>query len=258
MAKGQSTAQTDAPTQSASTEIALNEFRAELLSGRFVVRGFSDDPVSYFQWTGNSLSMTPPRLHTLGVYSFRSIDLHGANVEIQGDRYTLVKDKDDKPKLVGLTPVVLQIALGDADPARVLPVLKSHLVFPTVEAALLLLPPEYTSMLPGGEKLKPPPKPDCASSAAHFEFPEIQTGLDPKALERSQRSASVIVLLTVDEQGHPANVWVLKPAEPRLDRSAAERAAAFVFKPATCDGVPVRSTFSINMHFGPRPAQSER
>jgi TonB family protein len=61
----------------------------------------------------------------------------------------------------------------------------------------------------------------------------------------------VIVRLTVDEQGFPKNVHVIRPIGMGLDQSAVRAVRQDRFKPAMRGGRPVAFPLSINVSFKP-------
>lgn len=61
---------------------------------------------------------------------------------------------------------------------------------------------------------------------------------DPREPEHRER-ASVELSLDLDREGHVTGVTVTRSAGEPLDRAASDAARAFVFEPATRDGVPV-------------------
>jgi hypothetical protein len=95
----------------------------------------------------NGLSITPPKVRTLGVFKLSFANLHNGALLLTGSRSTIYKDKTGKPTLLGDTPIVIKIAFNGADPTQVLPGLKQQLFFSTLQAAIAAIPLQDRQML---------------------------------------------------------------------------------------------------------------
>ena len=65
---------------------------------------------------------------------------------------------------------------------------------------------------------------------------------------RSQLGGSVAVSVTVDENGHPSDLWLKKPAGLGLDEKAIKAVSDYKFQPATCDGTAVKTPITIEVN----------
>jgi protein TonB len=59
----------------------------------------------------------------------------------------------------------------------------------------------------------------------------------------------VALSLTVDTQGNPQNIQVIRSLEKGLDEKAVEAVKKWVFFPGTKDGVPVPTKATIDVSF---------
>jgi hypothetical protein len=208
-----------------------------------ILQNFSADPVTSFEWTANGLSSTPPKVRTLGVFKISSAKLHNDSLELTGSRSTIYKDRKWKQTLLGGEPVVIKIALNGADPGQVLPTLKPQLFFPTLQDAIAAIPLLDRQMVyPTDEP--PRPNPPCPVADAHYERPKLIYGEVPDLTEEAIEehfTGSVTMIFTVDENGHPTDLWLKKPAGLGLDEQASKSVSNYRFKPATCDGTAVKT-----------------
>lgn len=233
-----------------STDQLLKDFRIQILNQRLILRNFSADPVTNFEWTANGLASTPPKVRTLGVFKLSSARIHNDSLELTGSRSTIYKNKNEEPTLLGDTPIVIRIALKGADPALVLPGLKQQLSFPTLQAAIAALPLQDQQMLyPTGE----PQHPDspCSVTGAHYQRLKVIYQEEPEFSEQATRSHlgdSVDISLTVNENGRPSDLWLKKPAEPALDEKVIKAVSNYKFQPATCDGTAVKTPITIEVN----------
>lgn len=244
--------------QAQTLEDAQKALRAELVAQRLVARGFSADAEIHYQWMATSLVMNEPRLRTFGVVEVSSIKVKSGQVELRGERETLLKDKD-KLVLSGRTPVHLLIDLGTTDPVAVLPQLKSQLFFGTLDEALAAIPKAYQSMIPYNASIANPPSTKeelaaetCGSEAADFKRPVVVSAAQPVFSEEARRqryNGIVSVVITVDKTGHAVDPWLARSVGHGLDENAILAVRQYVFKPATCSGVPVAYALAIDVKF---------
>ena len=220
---------------------------------RLILRTFSADPVTNFAWATNGLSSTPPKLRTLAVFTLSSVKLHDDTIELIGRRSTFFQEANAKPALAGDARVALEIALNGADPTRVLPALKSLLFFDSLEAAMMAVPQDYRKILlqPDASK-KGDGRPASCPAAAQYERPKVIFAPDPEMSDQARRmrfTGSVETVITVGVDGHPHDLWLRKPADLGLDEKAIKAVSGYVFKPATCNGVPIELAQRIDVNF---------
>lgn len=244
--------------QAQTVEDAEKALRAQLVAQRLVARGFSGDAEVHYQWTATSLVMQDPTLRTFGVVEVSSIKIKRGQVEIRGERETLLKDQH-KLVLSGRTPVRFLVDLGVADPITVLPQLKSRLFFGTLDEAHAAIPKSYQKMIPYNLSTANPPSTKeklaaeaCGSEAAEFKRPVVVSTVEPlfpdEAL-RQKYSGTVSVVMTVDKTGHAVDLWLARSSGHGLDENAIRAVRQYVFKPATCSGVPVAVALATDVNF---------
>ncbi|HSY34143.1 MAG TPA: energy transducer TonB [Acidobacteriaceae bacterium] len=246
-----------ASTKAQSSDQLLKDFRAQVLNQRLILQNFSGDASPNFEWTPNGLTSGPPQLRTLGVFKFSAAKVHNGTLVLAGSRSTIYKQKKEKPTLLGDTPVVIRIALNGADPAAVLPLLKQELFFPTLQAAVTAIPVLDRQMIyPTDEPSRQPPASSCPTEGAHYEHPKVIYQEEPDFTEEARKArfnGSVTVLLTVDEKGHPSDLWLKQPAGMGLDEQAIKAVSHDTFEPATCDGTEVKTPLLIEQSFSISP-----
>lgn len=244
-----------ASTQAQSSDQVLKDFRTQVLHQRLVLQNFSADAEANFEWTANGLSSTPPKVRTLGVFKLSSANLHNGALLLTGSRSTIYKDTNKKPKLLGDSPVVINIALNGTDPAIVLPRLKQELFFPTLQVAVEAIPPQDRQVLYSTDVL-PKPNPPCPAAGASYIRPKAVKSWTLNVSEGEAQgqvggseiilNASVAILLTVDETGKTTDLWLTRPSGlADFDEREAKSVSHIIFKPATCDGAPVKTSFVV-------------
>jgi TonB family protein len=243
-----------APAQ--SSDQALNDLRTQILNQRLLLQNFSADRVTNFDWTPAGLIGTPPKVRTVGVFNFTSAKLRKGGLQLLGTRSTVYKAKTEDLTIEGNAPIEINIAFKGADPAQVMPALKQQLFFPTLQVAIAAVPPEYRRMLfPTEETSKSPlmPSPqECPASGANYMHPTVLYSEAPHITDQARQarfSGSVIISLTIDENGLPSELWLRKPAGLGMDESAIKAVSDYKFKPATCAGAVVRAPMMIDVNF---------
>jgi TonB family protein len=237
---------------------ALNEFRTQIVGNKFLVRGFSDDSITTFQWDSTGLSFADPKLHTLGVLKPESVQLRDKIIQITGQRKTLVRDKDGSLRLAGDSSAIILVDLQSADPAQVIPELKSALFFSTMQEGLSSVPAGRVllSADPAQKKssdlLHSPADKNCPGDGQIYQHATLQHVADAEFSEEAKRahfSGTVEVVATVDKDGIPRDIWIIRSPGLGLDQKAGEAVAKYKFHPATCDGKPVKTTGHIDVNF---------
>jgi TonB family protein len=245
-----------ASTQAQSSDQILKDFRTQVLHQRLILQNFSADAVTNFEWTANGLSSTPPKVRTLGVFKLSSANLHNGTLLLTGSRSTIYKEKTGTPTLLGDAPIVIKIAFNGADPTQVLPGLKQQLFFPTLQAAIVAIPPQDRQMLYPTDEPPTPPTSPCPATGAHYEYPRVVYQEVPDFTEEARSAhfnGSVLVLMTIDENGRISDLWLKKPAGLGLDEQATKTVSNEKFKPATCDGTAVKTPLMIEQTFAIPP-----
>jgi TonB family protein len=62
------------------------------------------------------------------------------------------------------------------------------------------------------------------------------------------KDKTVVIELTVDPAGKPADLKVVKSADPITDRRALKAVSQFVYKPATLDGSPISMPVTLSLN----------
>jgi TonB family protein len=244
-----------------SAKDAINAFRDSMGKGQFVLRNFSGEDQVHALWTGTGLELDEPHWRTLGVLAIDSVNLNANRLMLKCIRHVVIKDKNDRTVLYAdPRPVEIDVDLGSADPTDVLPKLKEALFFPSTEAALASIPERVRGSIPARIDKKPSvfsskPKaqcdcadkgsPDCSPvplQSTGMTPPRWVSGKDPEFTDEASRvrlNGFVDVAVTVDENGRPTDVWVIRPLGKGLDEAAAKSVLSYVFKPAMCHDKPV-------------------
>jgi protein TonB len=71
----------------------------------------------------------------------------------------------------------------------------------------------------------------------------------PVAARSAEIEGTVLVKVTVDEQGRVVDAVVLQSDSPLFDEAAVRVVRRWEFLPAERDGIPVRSTITVPLRF---------
>lgn len=91
-----------------------------------------------------------------------------------------------------------------------------------------------------------------ARNPSSSNFPIVIHQVDPEFPDEARQAkyqGVVIVSLTVNEQGLPENIQIVRPVGMGLDEKAIEAAQQYRFKPAMMDGHPVSKRINIEINF---------
>jgi hypothetical protein len=247
--------------------------RDAVLKKRVFLRGFSADPLVRWRWDGSSLVQEPPKLHTLGVLIADSIKVTGDKVVIQGERHTLLRS-NGKDFMLSATQDKLrvEIDLTGADMASILPKLADLVFYPDSRSALAATkhrPGDVNPKCCSRETSQDRKSCDCANPSlamcgtdepdlgmAGMKNPSLLSSVEPEFSDEARReplfNVTVQVGLTVDAEGKPTDIWIVRPAGLGLDVRAGTAVSQYKFKPATCHGqaVPVPLYVDVNFHGG--------
>ena len=244
-----------------STKDAVNAFRDSMGKGQFVLRNFSGEDQVHAVWTATGLEFDEPQWRTLGVLAVDSVNMDANRLTLKCIRHVVIKDKNDRMVLYAdARPVEIDVDMGGAQPTDVLPKLKEALFFASTEDALASIPERVRSSIPARIDKKPSAysskpraqcdcadkgSPDCAAvplQSKGMTPPRWVSGKDPQFTDEASRvrlNGFVDVAVTVDENGRPTDVWVVRPLGKGLDEAAAKSVLSYVFKPAMCHDKPV-------------------
>ena len=122
-------------------------------------------------------------------------------------------------------------------------------------------PPEEAVLAPikasWKESSRPAPRSDYFGG--EVTPPVVLIGADPLYTPKARREGIkgvCAISLTVDPNGLPENVKVLRPLDPGLDQNAIIAVSQFRFFPAIKNGEPVAAVITIDMQFAPPEAAS--
>lgn len=255
---------------------AGTSLKDSLARQQLVLRNFSGEDQVHAVWTGTALQLDEPRWRTLGVLAVEAVKLNGAKLTLSCTRHVVIKDKNGKTVLYAdARPVEIHIDLGDANPTETLPKLRDALFFESLEDAFGAIPDRVRGAIPARIDRKPgafsgspkaqcdcadKDKPDCATlnlkpdgmTPQGMTAPHYISGDPPKFTDeatRTKTTGSVDVALTVDEKGHPTNVWMARPLGKGLDEAAAISVLSYVFRPAKCHDNPVPVFLYVDVQF---------
>jgi protein TonB len=83
-------------------------------------------------------------------------------------------------------------------------------------------------------------------------YPVVRVNAEPKYPEMARKAeveGTVMVMVTIDEQGNVLSAWVAESSAEVLNEAAIEAAYKFKFSPAKQRDVPVKATISIPFRF---------
>src|SRR5665213_1367393 len=120
-----------------------------LMGQPMALRSYSADPVASYAWVDDKLEAKPIQLHTLGVFTTRSVKLKKDKIVLEGERATLVGDaQKSHVRPTVKVPMKIEVDLRGADSAVVLPRLQEMLFFADTTSAIAGLPEPVAGTLP--------------------------------------------------------------------------------------------------------------
>jgi hypothetical protein len=236
----------------------------------FGLKGYPADPVVKYTWMGGKLLPGPVDLHAMMAFFPDTVRLKSGKLTIDGQASTLVKNG---PKLapMGKVPMRLEIDLGGADAATVLPLLQTQLFFPGIKAALDGIPMYVADMIPFSADGKFYTTCHCTPILQDGKWVKLEAGdpkmgvagvvkaatspgLDQKGIDEKV-SGTISLVYLVSDAGRVDEVWVAKPLSVDTDAMAAKAGRASMFSPATYEGKPVGTvmlqTIPVNQSAAP-------
>jgi len=96
---------------------------------------------------------------------------------------------------------------------------------------------------------------DNSKSSSHKSVvvgPRLVQSTEPHYTDRARKAkiqGEVLVALTVDTDGVPRDLHVVRSLEPSLDEVAMKSVAKYRFAPATRDGQPIAVTVNVSVNF---------
>jgi hypothetical protein len=246
----------------------------------FCVRGFSADDVVNFRWNGTEMALPSPTFRTLGVITVSSVKLSQDTLVINGERHTILKKADNSLAVSGEhSTVSLRVAWQGADVASLVKV-PSALFYKNLQEEIDDLPPDFRYVLPSREleitrdklKLKPLPSDpalmcDCSNNdekncghrpgSPGWIWPKVDKTQSPDLQVTYNGYLNIkggfsSFTLRVGADGHTSDFWLGRPLGNGIDIRVLDSLKKWVFFPASCHGVSVASTITINNNFGMR------
>jgi hypothetical protein len=213
---------------------------------QFTLRSYSADAVARYEWVDGKLVAGPVDLHTLGIFTPSSVGLKGGKILVEGLRSTIVRDSAKSSlEMSGGSPMRVEIDLGGADPAVVLPQLAQQLFFPNITDAMNGLPIQLAEALPwpgscgckwifeDGNWIR------LAANDATVTNPVLTHAVEPDFSEEAREkraSGSPTFLFYVTDAGLVEEIWLVKAVGFGLDEKAGEAVRHYVFMPARHNG----------------------
>jgi TonB family protein len=102
-----------------------------------------------------------------------------------------------------------------------------------------------------------PPEVPSTDSAEELVPPKLKhhpAPVYPEDALRDRLVGTVVLEITIDENGHAADVTVLQPAGHGFDEAAVAAVKTWTFEPALQHGVPIRSSVQLSLPFEPPPS----
>jgi hypothetical protein len=238
--------------------------RDAVLNKQRFLRGFNADAKVHWEWDGTSLVQQEPTLHTFGVLVANSVKVNGSQVEIEGERHTLLRSGKDFTLSVAADQVLVTIDLKDGDAAKLLPMLADLIFYPSMKSALADTthqPADVDETLASSFDryihcdCRSPTVPKCGADHIHFGMdgtkpPSFLTPGGAK-ISRDRRKPEVTgameLSLTVNVQGEPTDIWLSRPTGKGLDERSGVAVNAYRFKPGTCHGQVVPMELNVNV-----------
>ena len=235
----------------------IHTFETNVKGRRLALRSYSADPIASYMWTNGKLEASPVKIHTLAVFTAKSVKLKKGRIVFEGKRETMVSNvKENRLGLAGGTVMQLEIDLQGADPATVLPQLQEMLFFPDAASATAALPEHLVTFLPFDISHVRKAPCNCKYIFDKDEWIIVKDSQlhPPRLIQKSDTMTSqtgglVTLLISVSDSGQVGEIWFAKPANADLDEWATASAAQYVFQPALYDGRPVGTDIVIVMNY---------
>jgi TonB family protein len=247
-----------------STEADIS---ARLLGKPLQLRGFWMDDQLRFDATGTPAKAYKTGSFTESAFEARKVELHGSQLEIEGERMGLLSNQDDMDQDGGMLldrviltkkskkveTIKIQIDGGaGADFTQAL-----DAVFAASLADLAPNVPAYWQTYFHKEVLHEQAPPTAGGAkpfkkGGNMQPPKVLKSVNPSFSEtaRGQKtSGHTLVTLVVDADGMPQNVQVSQPAGLGLDEQAVKAVSQYRFRPAMKDGAPVKVELTVEVNF---------
>jgi TonB family protein len=232
---------------------------------QMALRSYSADPVASYTWVGDKLEAEPVKMHTLGVFTARSVKQQKDKIIFDGERATIIRDvKKNQVGLAGKTPMKIEVDLRGTDPAVVLPRLQEMLFFSDAKSIMDGLPEQVADMIPLEINGAPTRNCHCAHifdgshwirmslPSTKYTPPKVTHVAEPNFTEEAGEQkikGSVTLVFYVSDVGRVDEIWLAKPLEAGLDEQAAIAARKYTFNAAQVDGRPAGTMVRVVMNF---------
>lgn len=254
-------------------QMTPDQLESALKGKRFALRNFSADQTVKARWINDALVFDPPTLSAFGVFAPGSVKLKGTTLTIAGTRSIVLLDgKTGKPGISDGNPIWLQIDLGSADTAVVIPKLQSALFFPDLDSAASSIPVQLKDVVPYRLNPKSPRKPSeyfktrdmwyidggewhsLPHDSPRVTLPKpvhVEGVTYPPQAQQLKLEGSVILAIVISDSGGVSSPWLLKPFGHGVDEAVATAAMHMIWAPAKVDGHAVTEVnfFTISFQF---------
>jgi TonB family protein len=255
----------------ATAQDAARTFRDAIVKHELYLRDFSMDPHVRGHWAAatGTLVMDAPQIHSMAVFTAKSVKAKGTGVEIKGYTQNFLRDAAGHTTLSDHIDMAIQLDLRGADLNAVIPRLSGLLFYADHNEAAAAFTKHFRPLSPMKTTGANPPQPgtntcDCADKDAAscvadktkwhkgVKPPRAVHTVDPEFSEKARQSkfsGNVQVSLEVGTNGIPDDIWIIRGAGMGLDTKAGEAVSQYRFVPATCGGIPLPTAIYIDVNF---------
>jgi hypothetical protein len=253
-----------------ASNAALAELRSKIQGHSFVLRDFSAENTSSYNFANNLLeSASPPSVKSFALFLVTDLTLSDSVLTIQGKRKILVQNTSASTLATYpvAVPALVNINLGSADLTTVFPRLIAQLFFASPSLAIDAIPTYLRHSIPLQVDAKGNPSPSCSPCtrwirqgtwheisppANGLKNPIVMKSTDvemTRAADLARVNSTVSFTYVVDENGHVTELWLTRAAGYDLEESSAKALRKQIFAPARYLGTPVATTINQEFHF---------
>ncbi|HZL26703.1 MAG TPA: energy transducer TonB [Acidobacteriaceae bacterium] len=260
----------------ATAQDAARTFHDAVVKHQLYLRSFSMDPHVRGHWDAatDTLVMDAPTVHSMAIFTAKSVKVKGSGVEIKGYTQIFLRDAAGHTGLSDQTDMAIQLDLRGADLNAVFPRLPGLLFYVGRDAASAAFSKHFRPVfqLKATDKCCEEPTPaqlraepcDCAAkdvaacladtrkAPKGIKPPRVISQVDPKFSDKARQAkfnADIQISLDVGANGVPQNIWIIRGAGMGLDANAGEAVSQYRFAPATCGGIPVSMPIYMDVNF---------
>lgn len=247
----------------ASGQTDADGLEAMLKGKQLALRSYAADALVRYVWVDGKLSEGPSQMRGLVAFVDDSVKLKGGKLLLSGNRWIWIRDNTEL-KAMGKSPMRLEVDLGGADPAAVLPQLRTMMFFDDPQSAIDGLPDPFAELVPYPSDGRGRSTCKCTeiyqdggwtkieSHSSRISNPSLLKIGEPSFTNEARQakvSGKVYVVFRVTEQGRVDQIWLAKPLGYGLDEAAAKAVQEYQFRPAQLDGKPVGTVLQVEVNF---------